>query len=80
MSCCTPIVASNVGGIPEIVQHGRTGLLIPPNDARSLADAIHELRGDAEGRKVLGKAARAFICAHHSFHDGIARLQRLYEQ
>jgi glycosyltransferase involved in cell wall biosynthesis len=80
MSCCRPVIATDVGGIPEIVQHRRTGLLIPPNDALALAGAIDELLGDAEYRDTLGHAARAFVCAHHSFDDGIARLQKLYGQ
>ena len=40
MALSRPVVASSVGGIPEVVQHGRTGLLVPPRDPDALADAI----------------------------------------
>ena len=44
----TPIVASDVGGLAEVVRHRQDGLLVPPGDARALADAIVELLGDRE--------------------------------
>lgn len=54
-----PIVASAVGGIPEIFTHERDALLVPPGDARALRDAIVRLRDDAALRRRLGRAARA---------------------
>jgi glycosyltransferase involved in cell wall biosynthesis len=78
MSCRTPVVATAVGGIPEIVQPGLTGVLVPPNDPTALAQAIEALLADRDYRDVLGNAARSFVCAHHGFEDGIARLQELY--
>jgi glycosyltransferase involved in cell wall biosynthesis len=43
MACARPIVASRVGGIPEVVRHGETGLLVPPKDSRDLAASIIRL-------------------------------------
>ena len=53
-----PVVASRVGGIPEMVTHGSDGLLVPPADATALADAIQLLLADDELRRSMGDAAR----------------------
>jgi glycosyltransferase involved in cell wall biosynthesis len=59
----TPVVASNVGGIPEIVQHGTSGLLVPPGDAPALRHALAVLIADPAQRLAMGEAARRR--AHH---------------
>jgi glycosyltransferase involved in cell wall biosynthesis len=53
-----PIVASRVGGIPEVVEDGKNGLLVPPGSAQSLADAVVSLLNDESRRKQIGRAAR----------------------
>lgn len=53
-----PVVATTVGAIPEIVEHGRTGLLVPPRDSRALAEAIVELLLDDDLRRRIGEAGR----------------------
>jgi glycogen(starch) synthase len=52
-----PVVASRVGGIPEVIQHGVNGLLVAPGDAAELARAIDTILGDADLRARLGAAA-----------------------
>lgn len=54
----TPVLASRVGGIPELVRHGREGLLVPPKDPRSLAAAAERLWSDAGLRRRLSSAGR----------------------
>lgn len=56
-----PIVATAVGGIPEAVKDGLTGLLVPPKDPKRLADAIIELLKDPERRRALGQAGRQWV-------------------
>ena len=58
MASGMPLVASNVGGIPEMVEDGRTGILVPPGDHAALADAICELLGNPQLRAELGRNAR----------------------
>ena len=57
MATGQPIVATRAGGIPEVVTHERTGLLVPPRDARALAAAIITLLRDPTQRARLGAAA-----------------------
>lgn len=59
-----PIAASRVGGIPELIEDGQTGLLIPPGDAPALAAALTRLVADAELRARLGAAARQAAAAY----------------
>jgi len=54
-----PVVASEVGGIPEVVRHGETGLLVPPGDVDCLADVLDRLVAEPELRKRLSAGARA---------------------
>jgi glycosyltransferase involved in cell wall biosynthesis len=58
LACGVPQVATNVGGIPEAVCHGATGLLCPPNDPRSLAERIVRLLSDQELRTRMSRASR----------------------
>lgn len=58
MACGTPVVAARVGGMPEILEHGATGLCVPANDAGELAAAIAELLDDDERRAEMGRRGR----------------------
>jgi glycosyltransferase involved in cell wall biosynthesis len=61
-----PIVASEVGGIPEAVRHGENGLLVPPNDAVALRAAIRKLVQNPELRKQLGETGRRIVTEEFS--------------
>ena len=63
LACGRPVVASNVGGLPEIVKDGETGLLVPPGDVAALRGAIERLADDRL-RKRLGAAGPASVAAH----------------
>lgn len=56
-------IGSRVGGIPELIEHGHTGLLVPPNDSRALADGLRALMRDRILRARLGENGRAHILA-----------------
>jgi glycosyltransferase involved in cell wall biosynthesis len=58
------VVASAVGGLPDMVQHDVSGLLLPPGDADALAEALGRLRGDAALRQRLRAGAEAFAAQH----------------
>jgi glycosyltransferase involved in cell wall biosynthesis len=61
MAAGLPVVATNVGGVPELVVEGETGFLVPPGDPKSLADAIARLLDDPALRRRLGAAGRARV-------------------
>lgn len=56
-----PVVGTRAGGIPEVVVHGRTGLLVAPGDAGELAEALTELLGDPDRCEAMGREARRFV-------------------
>jgi glycosyltransferase involved in cell wall biosynthesis len=58
MAFARPVVATRAGGIPEAVEDGRTGLLVPPRDPRALASALESLLADAGRARALGEAGR----------------------
>jgi starch synthase len=61
MAAGRPVIGSRVGGIPELVEDGRTGLLVPPEDPASLARAIAALTDDEARRRALATGARARV-------------------
>jgi glycosyltransferase involved in cell wall biosynthesis len=66
MSCGLPVVASKVGGIPEIISDGQTGFLIHPNDSKALSERIIELLNDEDLAHRLGRNARTRVVEEFS--------------
>jgi len=58
MATGVPVVASNISGIPELIEHGKSGILVPARDAEGLAGAIRYLAEHPRERRTMGKAAR----------------------
>lgn len=79
MACGRAVVVSDVGGNPEIVEHGASGLLVPPRDPLALKDAFAHLAGRPEARTRLGEVARARVARHFSLSAHCARMSALYE-
>lgn len=61
-----PVVGGKAGGIPEVIEDGRTGILCPPGDAGAVADAIARLLHDPDAAQAMGKRARERIESHFS--------------
>jgi glycosyltransferase involved in cell wall biosynthesis len=79
MSLSRPTVASDTGGIPEVVSHGQTGLLVPPRDARELAAAIVTLLKDPARRERMGRAGLERVTRLFSADEMIERTLRVYQ-
>lgn len=80
MSCGVPVVASAVGGIPELVHHGRTGLLARSEDPRSLAVQISEAIKDPDSARERSLRAREDITNHYSIECFASRYLELYDR
>jgi len=79
MACGCAVAASEVGGNPELVEHGRTGLLFPAGDAAGLAACLERLAGDDELREGLGEAGAAFIRERFPLAAAAQRMGEIYE-
>ncbi|NLH98189.1 MAG: glycosyltransferase family 4 protein [Chthonomonadales bacterium] len=79
MALGVAVVASGVGGLPEVIEDGLTGLLVPPEDPVALADALIRLAQDPVLRTRLGEAGRERVHAHFSLDAMLDRLESLYE-
>jgi glycosyltransferase involved in cell wall biosynthesis len=79
MNSSRAIVATAVGGNVEVVEDGRTGLLVPPGDAGALAHAILRLADDDELRNAMGKAGQRRLATHFSADEVIRKTDALYE-
>jgi len=73
-----PVVATVVGGVPEMVRPEVTGLLVPPGDAHALAQALKRLMTDDEARRRMGWAGRAFVEAELTVVKEVERTQEVY--
>jgi glycosyltransferase involved in cell wall biosynthesis len=73
-----PVIASAVGGLPEIVVHGETGLVVPSGDAEALADAIVELAGDLGRAAAMGAAGRERALSEFTPERSARRIEELY--
>jgi glycosyltransferase involved in cell wall biosynthesis len=78
MAAGLPIVSTTIGGVVDIVEEGRTGFLISPDDPQALAGALDRLLGNAPLRADLGYRARARAVEIFSLSDNISRLTDLY--
>ncbi len=75
-----PVVATAVGGVPEIVRDGETGLLVPPRDATAAAQAIERLATSPQLRRALAGAARRWVCAHLTVEAAVAATLESYRE
>jgi glycosyltransferase involved in cell wall biosynthesis len=74
-----PVVATKVGGIPEVVRDGITGILVEPHSPERLATVIIELIGNPEKRKEMGKEGREYVLSHYRWEDNAALMDNLYK-
>lgn len=80
MAAGLPIVASNVGGLPEVLKQGHTGLLVPPGDEAGFAEAVIGLVEQADRARRLGAAARKFIEEDYSLARAARAVERTYQE
>jgi len=80
MASGVPVVASNISGIPELVDDGKSGILVPPRDPEAIADAIERLWHNPSLREALGKEGRAKVLREFDQRKNAARLACLFAE
>jgi L-malate glycosyltransferase len=78
-ACEIPVVVTSVGGLPEVVSHRVTGLIVPPRDIDAAARALEELVENPSLCLSLGKAGRQFVLENYEWSENASRMERIYE-
>lgn len=80
MAIGKPVIATNVGGIGEIIENGKTGILIRPNSVNELAKSIIETIDNTELQKEIGKNASSIISEHFSVQNVVSMMENVYNE
>ena len=75
-----PVIASAVGGVPEVITDGIDGLLVPPADPQALAGAITRLAGDEPLRRRIGEAGYRTVVDRFSIDSMVRRIEQVYDE
>ena len=78
MAAGCPVVATRVGGIPDLITDGVDGILVPPGDPHALADALQRILRDRDFARQLGNAARLTIANRYTAERSLERLEQIY--
>lgn len=80
LASATPVVSTAVGGVPDVVEHLKTGLVVPSNDVQALTSAVMQLLADKERRIAYGCAGRAAMKEKYGIERLICDIEQLYEE
>lgn len=79
-ACAKPVVATNVGGVPEVLENGINGKLVPPGRAEVLAEAISRCLRNPELMRTMGRAGYSKVKAEFSFESQTRQLEAIYNE
>ena len=80
MACEVPVIATNAGGVPEVVEHGLDGFLVPPGDVQGAARHAIEILSRSDRGREMGKTARIHAKKKFCSNDVIPQYERYYER
>jgi len=80
MAAGTPVVATSVGGVPSIIHHGSTGLLVSPADPTALAEGIARLLSDRSAAQRIAEAARRLVEETHGLATMVGGVENIYRE
>ncbi|GJL65082.1 MAG: glycosyl transferase [Nitrospirales bacterium] len=80
MAAGLPVIASNVGGVPAIVQDGQTGLLVPPGNSDALAEALERYLQSPEWANMIGAAAQEYISTRFDVSSMVRGVESVYDE
>lgn len=78
-ACGVPVIVSNVGGLPEVVKDGITGIVVPPHDVEAIANALELLISDREMRRRMGDAGRSHVKRNYAWSDCLQQMIDIYQ-
>lgn len=79
MACGLPVIATDVGGIPELIQNNKNGLLVQPQDTATLTQSILKMLQDIESRRLIGDKGRERALSNFSLEAMITKTEEIYE-
>jgi glycosyltransferase involved in cell wall biosynthesis len=80
MACEAPVIATRVGGLPEVVRDGETGHLVTMGDIAAMAEHVIELLSDERKQREMGRRGRAWAVEHFNTRKVIPQYENLYER
>jgi glycosyltransferase involved in cell wall biosynthesis len=78
MAMGKPVISTKIGGIPEVVLDGVTGILVPPRDSKALSHAVTRLLNDSHLRESMGQEGRRRVEEHFTLQAHVQRIERIY--
>jgi len=78
-ACGIPVIVSNVGGLPEATQPGKSSLVVEKENVEQLADAIEKLVKNKELREEMGRAGREYVINNYSINDNLGKVDEIYQ-
>lgn len=78
-SCSLPVIVSDVGGLPEVVEDGVTGIIIPKDNHHALAKAIEKLVINEDFRRKMGQAGLQRVIDHYTWEDSVSIMEEVYK-
>jgi len=80
MACGTPVICTNVGGMPEIVDENKTGFIVPPNDSKSLESKLRYLLSNPDIERKMGRIARKVVLKRYTWDNVAIRVLSEYQK
>jgi glycosyltransferase involved in cell wall biosynthesis len=77
-ACARPIIASRVGGLPEVVIDGETGIMVEPENVEKLVEAMKFMIDHSEERVRMGQAGREFVLRNYAWEENVSQMEALY--
>jgi len=77
-ACGKPVIVSNVGGLPEVVDNEKTGFIVENKNANAIAEAIEKLLTDPSLREELGKNGRLKVLNEYNWNDSVNKMNAIY--
>jgi glycosyltransferase involved in cell wall biosynthesis len=80
MACGLPVIATTVGGTPEIIKHMKNGVLVPPRNPEAMTEALSKLLSEERLGSTIGEEARRIVEDRFTWEENLRQLQKIYNQ